>query len=227
MEVTYIWINPVVEQMYEEYVLDQFLKRHGLERVRCRTDWGRIVKEKYIRLITEGGETVMDARCPMACGLVKEWAEDKSSCENSGPLKVNEQMEGYSMKIADIEPILIHCAREICSRQELKDGRKIITTPCQALADMGNSLKLYNTRFFSWNSFLETLGERPEGNVPEFSPIPPGFFRELGQRTMSLPGRESIEQCVQDGSWQRVRLVEMLYCRDGCHNGDGVVTDEA
>ena len=67
MEVTYIWINPVVEQMYEEYVLDQFLKRHGLERVRCRTDWGRIVKEKYIRLITEGGETVMDARCPMAC----------------------------------------------------------------------------------------------------------------------------------------------------------------
>ena len=30
MEVTYIWINPVVEQMYEEYVLDQFLKRHGL-----------------------------------------------------------------------------------------------------------------------------------------------------------------------------------------------------
>lgn len=63
--------------------------------------------------------------------------------------------------------------------------------------------------------------------MPEFSPIPPGFFRELGQRTMSLTGRESIEQCVQDGSWQRVRLVEMLYCRDGCHNGDGVVTDEA
>ena len=131
------------------------------------------------------------------------------------------------MKIADIEPILIHCAREICSRQELKDGRKIITTPCQALADMGNSLKLYNTRFFSWNSLLETLGERPEGNVPELSPIPPGFFRELGQRTMSLTGRECIEQCVQDGSWRRVRLVEMLYCRDGCHNGDGVVTDEA
>ena len=53
------------------------------------------------------------------------------------------------------------------------------------------------------------------------------FFKELGFKTESLTGREDIEQYVKGGEWKTVRLVEMLYCHRGCHNGDGVVKDEA
>ena len=44
---TYIWINPVTEHMYQASVLESFLERHGLTRVRCRRDWGAVVREKY------------------------------------------------------------------------------------------------------------------------------------------------------------------------------------
>ena len=81
--------------MYESGILDAFLKAHDLDQVRCETDWGRIVKDKYKKLTEESGETVADARCPMASGLVKD-----------------------VMKVAKIEPILIHCAREISGREE-------------------------------------------------------------------------------------------------------------
>ena len=37
---TYIWINPVTEHMYQASALESFLERHGLTRVRCRRDWG-------------------------------------------------------------------------------------------------------------------------------------------------------------------------------------------
>ena len=99
---TYIWINPVTESMYESGILDAFLKAHDLDQVRCETDWGRIVKDKYKKLTEESGETVADARCPMASGLVKD-----------------------VMKVAKIEPILIHCAREISGREDLRDGRSL------------------------------------------------------------------------------------------------------
>ena len=62
---TYIWINPVTESMYESGILDAFLKAHDLDQVRCEMDWGRIVKDKYKKLTEESGETVADARCPM------------------------------------------------------------------------------------------------------------------------------------------------------------------
>ncbi|MFR2693334.1 MAG: hypothetical protein ACLTBV_23515 [Enterocloster bolteae] len=46
---------------------------------------------------------------------------------------------------------------------DLCDGQKLITTPCQALADAGNALKLKDTRFLTWNGLLQELGIRLEG----------------------------------------------------------------
>ena len=43
----YLWINPVSAGMCEEDSLKRFLERHGLTRVECRGDWGRIVRERY------------------------------------------------------------------------------------------------------------------------------------------------------------------------------------
>ncbi len=38
---TYILINPVTKQMYEEDFLTRFLARHGYEPVECQENWGR------------------------------------------------------------------------------------------------------------------------------------------------------------------------------------------
>lgn len=215
---TYIWINPVTESMYGEAVLERFLERRGLVRARCKTDWGSIVREKYRRLIKVSEITVADARCPMACGLVRD---------AQGKRRRGEKMGGETgMKVADIEPILIHCAREISGRKEYADGEKIITTPCRSLADLGNSLGLKHTRFMTWNEFLEEMGERPEGRLPEASPIPLGFFSGLEGNVESLTGKEIIENYIEHSGSRETDLVEMLYCDRGCHNGDGVVTGE-
>lgn len=43
----YIWINPVVDSMYEKDALNEFLSQHGYERIDVSADWPAIVKEKY------------------------------------------------------------------------------------------------------------------------------------------------------------------------------------
>ena len=123
--------------------------------------------------------------------------------------------------IADIEPILIHCARELAERPDLADGRKIITTPCRILADMGNKLELKDTHFVPWNRFLASIGE-PMEPAPDASPIPPGFFKDLPFPVVSKSGRPAIESYVTRNEWKDARLIELLYCVQGCHRGDGV-----
>lgn len=212
-----------------------FLKKHGLIQVRCNKDWGAVVKEKYRALAGAGLDTVADMRCPVAGGMAADY---RHRYEEQGPEERSQGEQGPHLVIPDIEPILIHCAREISGRRDLCDEQKLITTPCQALADAGNALKLKDTRFLAWNGLLKELGDTVEGACAEYavqegtkaclksSPIPPGFFRNLGIDTVSLTGEENIREYLEGESWKQVRLVEMLCCHMGCHNGDGVMTDE-
>lgn len=209
---TYIWINPVTEHMYHVSTLETFLERHGLTRVRCRGDWGAVVREKYRIRAGETEGTVVDARCPMACNLARELTQGSAP----GGLPGN-------FHIPDIEPILIHCAREISAREDLKGKPKLITTPCRALAEAGNALELADTRFLTWNGLMESVGEILPGDPPEDSPIPPGFFDSLGLEMDSLTGCGPIEAYIRAGGRDEARLAELLYCENGCHNGDGVV----
>lgn len=101
------------------------------------------------------------------------------------------------------------------------DGEKIITTPCRILADMGNKLELKDTHFVPWNRFLATLGE-PMEPAPDASPIPPGFFKDLPFPVVSKSGRPAIESYVTGNDWKNAKLIELLYCVQGCHRGDGV-----
>lgn len=204
----YIWINPVVDRMYDADTLQTFLDRHGYKRFFTEQNWLSVVKEKYREILKQSTDVVMDMRCPKT----KEVLED---------LGVEQ-----GVLFPEIHPILIHCGQEGSQREDLLDGEKIITTPCQALADMGNALGLKDTYFVSWRAFLESLGEQPEGILPKESPIPTGFFKELGVKTDSLTGEEEIrdyfERFLADGTKKEVQLIEMLYCKDGCHNGDGI-----
>lgn len=198
---TYLWINPVSERMISGAALEGLLRRHQLTRVTCQGDWGEIVLRKYRELLEHADETFADARCPAAVSLVRSLQPE--------------------IRIADIEPILIHCARELAERPDLADGEKIITTPCRILADMGNKLELKDTHFVPWNRFLATLGE-PMEPAPDASPIPPGFFKDLPFPVVSKSGRPAIESYVTGNDWKNAKLIELLYCVQGCHRGDGV-----
>ncbi len=201
----YIWINPVADSMYDKDTLDDFLYRHGYQRIEVSGDWIAVVKEKYQSAIEQTEDTVLDMRCPKIRTLLETIGEiDKTT-------------------IPDIKPILIHCGQEASEREELKGEEKIITTPCQALADMGNELGLKDTRFISWNGFLKEIGSEPEGILPRKSPIPPGFFEGLDLRTDSVTGEEEIRRFFENNQHKDLQLVELLYCKEGCHNGDGII----
>lgn len=200
----YIWINPVTAGMYKPDELNMFLSRHGYKRFEVSADWPMIVKEKYRLKVKESTHTVIDMRCPKIAELLKE-------------LGVSSRVT-----IPDIHPILIHCGQEGSEREDLLGEEKVITTPCQALADMGNALGLKDTRFIPWNQFLKSIGDEPKGILPKESPIPPGFFNELQLKTISLTGEEEIRDYFANEIPNDVQLVEMLYCKGGCHNGDGI-----
>lgn len=200
----YIWINPVTDRMYEPDVLNEFLQQHGYKRFHTSSDWLTIVKEKYRLVTQQTTQTVIDVRCPKIKKLL-------------GELEI-----ATRITVPEINPILIHCGQEASERENLQGEEKIITTPCQALADMGNSLTLPKTRFISWNQFLKQIGSEPIGTAPNESPIPLGFFDKLGLKTVSITGEEEIRAYLKQGVPNHVQLVEMLYCKDGCHNGDGI-----
>ena len=200
----YVWINPVTDSMYDEQVLNDYLCQHGYKRFHTSTDWLTVVKEKYRQVVSGSKNTVMDMRCPKIRALLEEM--DVTS----------------NVTIPDIFPILIHCGQEAGEQRELQAEEKIITTPCQALADMGNALKIENTWFVPWNRFVESIGSGPVVNIPKASPIPPGFFKDLEIKTDSVTGEEEIKEYFKDGVPSDVQLVELLYCKEGCHNGDGI-----
>ncbi len=200
----YIWINPVTDSMYETDILNEFLWQHGYKRIDVSTDWPAVVKEKYQLAVERAAYTVMDMRCPK----IKEVLEE---------LDITSEVT-----VPQIHPILIHCAREISRREDLQGEEKVITTPCRALADMGNALGMKDTWFVPWNRFVESIG----GKLPDIelgkSPIPPGFFSELKIKTASATGEEAIRDYLKNGIPDEVQLVEMLFCKEGCHNGDGI-----
>lgn len=218
----YIWINPVAESMYEPHVLTDFLKKHGYEQIQTTGDWLNVVKEKYRMAVHEANSPIIDMRCPKTKEVL-----DKSGVTSD-------------VTIPAIEPILIHCAREISEREDLRGEEKVITTPCKALADMGNALKLPNTWFVPWNQFLQSLHDKQRSDVSndnvtiqqslKESPIPPGFFEGLELKTASVTGEDDILKYLQNhlrkDISEDIQLVEILFCKEGCHNGDGIIAKD-
>ena len=80
--------------------------------------------------------------------------------------------------------------------------------------------------FVPWNKFVQSIGEEMKNIPPKKSPIPPGFFDGLGLNTASVTGEEDIRNYFRNYVPDEVQLVEMLFCKEGCHNGDGIRNDE-
>ncbi len=206
----YIFINPVVANMYVKEELNELLLSNGYSRIEVENDWHRIVKEKYNQTLKSTQKTILDKRCPLAIDIIREYINEEETL------------------IPQIDPILIHCGIEIANREDLKGKKKIITTPCESLASYGNSKNLEDTIFISWKEFIKDLNINGKVKVKllDESPIPPGYFNSLDAKVTSLSGKENIVSYFKNNLHKEDDLVEMLYCTNGCNNGDGVLINE-
>ena len=197
----YIFINPVVGNMYRKEELDELLINNGYSRVEVENDWHKIVKEKYNEALKSTEKTLLDKRCPLAIDTIDEY--------------INEN-DAFIPQI------------DLANREDLKGKKKVITTPCESLASYGNKKNLEDTVFISWKEFIKDLKSHDKSIVKllDESPIPPGYFNSLEAKVSSLSGEENIVSYFKNNLYKKDDLVEMLYCTNGCNNGDGVLINE-
>ncbi|MCY6371470.1 hypothetical protein [Clostridium ganghwense] len=209
----YIWINPVVEQMYKnnlkQLINELNIKGYKVVKGSCQQ---KKVKNKFMSLCKKiDNHIILDTRCPAAVDYIKQ----------------NIELDG--IHIPQIEPILIHAARELFDLYIKKDERATltITTPCESLKELGKNIFKQEGKdrifFKTWNEMCETFNIEKVEKCLE-SPIPLGFFKELGQNVLELSGKKEMIEGVTRviNNEVNARLIEMLLCKEGCNNGDGV-----
>lgn len=200
---TYIWFNPVVIAMYGWKQLECLAHNNHFQPIQCKEDWGSYVKNRYKQELAVSTKTILDLRCPKAVDYVKKYFP----------------VEEYTFP--DIEPILVHCAREV-HKCLAKDDKLLIITPCIELAVCGNNLMLKNTTFLTFSHLLEKTNTKLDSKTLLESPIPPGFFSEVSKECMTLTGQEEIHEFFSKSQKTNHKIIELLYCPQGCHKGPGV-----
>ena len=204
----YIWLNPVVLQMYDYEELQTALASLDFQIVTCKENHLQTVKDKYKKKYEGCSRLLCDNRCPKAMSYVKN------------------HYHHADLEYATIQPILIHSAKELATRYQNDPVELYIITPCTDLRDVGNQLALKNTVFQTWTEFCRKHNITLNRKAMDVSPIPPGFFDNIPQ-VVSLASKEEMDDFFQEPRKQDKQLIEMLYCQGGCHNGDGVRIDNA
>ncbi len=200
----FLWMNPVALKIYDSPALHKQLSEKGFELCGCQQDHIAAVKEKYRAAIGHSTACVADMRCPMAVEYIKG------------------QYAPAFLDYPEIEPILLHCARDLHERLS-GQGLLYITTPCAALQKLGNNLGLPGVKFYTWAEFARQEDIFLPKKELDASPIPPGFFAEYGDQAQVLDSREDIDLFFLSHSKPASKkILELLYCPNGCHNGDGV-----
>ncbi len=199
----YAWLNPVVLELYRGQPLEEILFQKGFQLVTCHEDHIHTVKRAYKNYCTQAQGCTLDMRCPKAVSYVREY------------------FAPGNVDFPEIYPILIHCALELHRRYAGEEDFLTVITPCEALSQLGEGLELSNTRFMTWNAFEKENGISLRRTRLSASPIPPGFFSDFGKHPI-LRSRQEIDVFFKNRGYEGEAMVEMLYCQDGCHHGDGV-----
>ncbi|WP_297965572.1 hypothetical protein [uncultured Campylobacter sp.] len=199
-----VWLNPVVKNIYDFAALKEILQDKGFSVVECEKDHTQSVKNAYKNALAQS-KLIFDSRCPRAVNFVRANFKEQAAL------------------ISNLNPILIESAIELSSKLK-EDEWLYVTTPCEDLAQLGRGLNLERTTFLTWKSFREQNAINLKMRSIEQSPIPPGFFANLGVKTLSLDSKEKIENALsyKFSELKNYRIIELLYCENGCHNGDGL-----
>ena len=199
-----VWLNPVVKNIYDFAALKEILQNKGFSVVECKKDHVKSVKNAYKNALAQS-ELVFDSRCPRAVNFIRANFKEQADL------------------ISNLNPILIESALELSAKLK-EDEWLYVTTPCEDLAELGRGLNLARTTFLTWKSFREQNAINLKMRNIEQSPIPPGFFTNLGVKNISLSSKEKIENALsyKFSELKNYQIIELLYCENGCHNGDGL-----
>lgn len=204
----YIWLNPVTTTALTKANIDyrNLLNSCGYIYVDIDTSLINEVKDKYIDYCEDNTRTIIDARCPKAIEIIKK--EYPCLCQN----------------VAPIEPIFITCANYLLNKWVLHDDDAILfmIAPCSSLCNHGNALFKNDVVFLTWKDFC--LKNNLHINIEtDITPIPLGFFDNTSLNVAKLTGEDNIINSIDTLiSSDSKDLVEILYCPNGCHNGDGL-----
>ena len=199
-----VWLNPVVKNIYDFAALKEILQNKGFIVVECEKDHVNSVKNAYKNALAQK-ELIYDSRCPRAVNFIRA------------------NFKEQAVFISNLNPILIESVLELSAKLK-EDEWLYVTTPCEDLAELGRELNLARTTFLTWKSFREQNSINLKMRSIEQSPIPPGFFTNLGVKTLSLSSKERIENALsyKFSELKNYQIIELLYCENGCHNGDGL-----
>lgn len=199
-----VWLNPVVKNIYDFAALKEILQDKGFSVAECEKDHVKSVKNAYKNALTQS-ELIYDSRCPRAVNFIRANFKEQADL------------------ISNLNPILIESALELSAKLK-EDEWLYVTTPCEDLAELGRGLNLARTTFLTWKSFREQNAINLKMRNIEQSPIPPGFFTNLDVKTLSLSSKEKIENALsyKFSELKNYQIIELLYCENGCHNGDGL-----
>jgi hypothetical protein len=199
-----VWLNPVVKNIYDFAALKEILQNKGFGVMECEKDHVQSVKNAYKNSLSQK-ELIFDSRCPRAVNFIRA------------------NFKEHAALISNLNPILIESATELSAKLK-EDEWLYVTTPCEDLAELGRGLNLARTTFLTWKSFKEQNEINLEMKRLEASPVPPGFFTNLGVKTLSLGSKEKIENTLsyKFSELKNYQIIELLYCENGCHNGDGL-----
>ncbi len=208
--VKYVWINPVAEKMYNDELnlIKYNLIKKGYIIVNCESQL-EYVKEQYKKYSKEANKTILDCRCP----------------ESINFLKRNNLTYGFDIPM--IEPILVRTSRVLYEKYiKNEEDILIITCPCTHLRDFSRQAMndKAGIKFFTWKEFIESEGMKSLGSVDK-SPIPLGYFNDAFENVLELSSEEEILtgiSSLKECNEKRYDIVEMLYCKNGCNNGDGL-----
>lgn len=210
----YIWINPVVMEMYNKQEIDlkNYLEAIGYETLEGNSKLLDEVRHQFSEAVKEKKGIVLDTRCPLAIEKIKEHQLE---------------MDYY---VPEVYPILIQTAFYLYEKhiEGHAEHELSIMCPCRALAHLGNNLASKKGKerivFYAWNEWAAAHFISNARRI-DFTPIPLGFFKDTGLEVRELTGEEEILSGVSSlrkSSSKQVQIIEMLYCKGGCHNGDGV-----
>ena len=199
-----VWLNPVVKSIYDFAALKEILQEKGFSVVECEKYHVNSVKNAYKNALAQK-ELIYDSRCPRAVNFIRANFKEQAAL------------------ISNLNPILIESALELSAKLK-EDEWLYVTTPCEDLAELGRGLNLARTTFLTWKSFKEQNEINLETKRLGASPIPLGFFTNLGVKTLSLSSKEKIENALsyKFSELKNYQIIELLYCENGCHNGDGL-----
>lgn len=201
MNKNYVWVNPVIMNLYDIEYLKDILLKSGFKIILSDRNNAEIVKNKFRQKCLNSNKCIIDSRCPKIYDYIDS--------------------DNNDYEYANINPILIETAIEL--KAKIKNNI-IITTPCIALADFGNSLNLEGLTFKTWRDFIKEnnilLDKNKKKKLNE-SPIPLGFFKGF-DNVYSVSGAKNILKVFKNKLYINSKLLEALYCENGCHNGDGI-----